>query len=361
MAEAESLESVRNKGFFSLIYELCLGHEVPCLNLTSLFLDLSPVDCVIVDVINKGLTPNLNSFGISMREQELSLQRQCKQLNIELLNLKSLHSLTLQHYVSYPSYPILIEIGKYSSRLQKLDISYFRIHKQRPSRSLFACIGLSMLRSSQRRSEPRLEATPEGFEGNLSVLLRHSFPSLNSLVLSDCGLNSQDLCSLAQASVEGRLPQLRHLDISRNTDVHFHEMFQASCTWDKLLKLNITEIRHFDQLSEAMHSGCLNSLREISISGDQILSYKWESLQRICICPDFYLLKKVDCAVDEGRFPSLRTVCIQYETHVLESNFYKEPAIHSLLQKNISVHQAFLPYYDPFLSAKCLCQLASGM
>ena len=36
-----------------------------------------------------------------------------------------------------------------------------------------------------------------GISGNLSVLLRQSFPSLNSLILSDCGLNSQDLCSLA--------------------------------------------------------------------------------------------------------------------------------------------------------------------
>ena len=58
-----------------------------------------------------------------------------------------------------------------------------------------------------------------GITGNLSILLCHSFPSLNSLILSDCGLNSQDLCSLAQASLEGRLPQLRHLDISDNPDL----------------------------------------------------------------------------------------------------------------------------------------------
>ena len=58
-----------------------------------------------------------------------------------------------------------------------------------------------------------------GITGHLSILLDHSFPSLNSLILSNCGLNSQDLCSLAQASVEGRLPQLKHLDISENTNI----------------------------------------------------------------------------------------------------------------------------------------------
>ena len=55
-----------------------------------------------------------------------------------------------------------------------------------------------------------------GLTGNLSVLFTHSFPTLNTLILSYCGLNSNDLQSLARANVEGKLPQLRHLDISYN-------------------------------------------------------------------------------------------------------------------------------------------------
>ena len=49
--------------------------------------------------------------------------------------------------------------------------------------------------------------------GTLSILLCHSFPSLDTLILSDCAVNSDDLSSLAQATVKLRLPQLRHLDI----------------------------------------------------------------------------------------------------------------------------------------------------
>ena len=52
--------------------------------------------------------------------------------------------------------------------------------------------------------------------GSLSVLMCHYFPYLQILVLRECELNSQDLISLAQASSEGRLPELRHLEMSQN-------------------------------------------------------------------------------------------------------------------------------------------------
>ena len=55
-----------------------------------------------------------------------------------------------------------------------------------------------------------------GVTGVLSILLCHSFPVLETLILSDCWLNSDDLRSLAQANKEGRLPKLKHLDISQN-------------------------------------------------------------------------------------------------------------------------------------------------
>ena len=177
-------------------------------------------------------------------------------------------------------------------------------------------------------------------------------PSLNSLILSNCGLNSQDLCSLAQASVEGRLPQPTHQDISKNSDIYFHDLFQAGCFWSHLIKLNITGIK-YHQVSEIIH---LNSLQEISVYDDQILCCRYQNLKRICLLSRG-LVHRLTSAVDQDEFPARNTVCIQYETDALESNLYKDPGVQSLLEKNISVHFAFLPYHDPFMLANCLCQV----
>ena len=42
------------------------------------------------------------------------------------------------------------------------------------------------------------------------------FPSLINLILIDCYLELQDLCCLTQANLDGKLPRIRHLDISLN-------------------------------------------------------------------------------------------------------------------------------------------------
>ena len=52
-------------------------------------------------------------------------------------------------------------------------------------------------------------------EGNLSVLLRHMLPSLETLMLDDCELNSDDIRSLTEAREQGRLPKLKRLDLSK--------------------------------------------------------------------------------------------------------------------------------------------------
>ena len=61
--------------------------------------------------------------------------------------------------------------------------------------------------------------TAKEFLGSLAILLCHNFPSLQSMVLSDCGLKSQDVSILAQACAKGRLPELRHLDLSENLKI----------------------------------------------------------------------------------------------------------------------------------------------
>ena len=46
--------------------------------------------------------------------------------------------------------------------------------------------------------------------------MARKFRSLQGLTVRNCGLNEDDLRSLARANVAGKLPELRHLDISRN-------------------------------------------------------------------------------------------------------------------------------------------------
>ena len=52
--------------------------------------------------------------------------------------------------------------------------------------------------------------------GRLHMLLTGIFPSLTTLILTGSGLKTQDYTSLAVASVEGKLPELKHLDFSWN-------------------------------------------------------------------------------------------------------------------------------------------------
>ena len=126
-----------------------------------------------------------------------------------------------------------------------------------------------------------------GITGNLSVLLRETFPSLHSLFLSDCGLNFDDLRSLAQASVEDQLPELRHLDISenRNTVDHLENLFYKQCKWEKIHTFNIenqdfNSVKDVKLLARKFTSGCLRALQKLKIS-----SFRQDSVFRRMTTP----------------------------------------------------------------------------
>ena len=126
-----------------------------------------------------------------------------------------------------------------------------------------------------------------GMTGTLSILLCHSFPSLNALILSDCGLSSEDLSSLAQAKVKSRLPQLRHLDISNNSglEVGWQSLFSHTCKWGDLRSLNVESSSNswFSHLSSKVKYGCLQNKENLQLSVDHTflerIDNTWRSLK----------------------------------------------------------------------------------
>ena len=156
----------------------------------------------------------------------------------------------------------------------------------------------------------------------LSILLCHSFPSLNSLILSHCGLNSQDLCSLEEARVERRLPKLTQLDLSENNDLidNCESLFSFHAEWDTLTYLIITQFQQvsnhiFTYLMEKATLGCLRSLQHLKVSVFEakfLQNAKVENLQDLHIyvrLENFATsLSNVVDAIHKETFPNLMSI-----------------------------------------------------
>ena len=151
-----------------------------------------------------------------------------------------------------------------------------------------------------------------GLRGNLSVLFTHSFPTLNTLILNSCDLNANDLQSLARANVEGKLPQLRHLDISNNYNVKISDLFTHSAQWNQLKTLDTADRNILNVESEF-----LTSLEELCISFS-LLAWEdenplpdvtrcWSGLKTIELDYNADILVVSD-GVERGMFPDLTTV-----------------------------------------------------
>ena len=73
----------------------------------------------------------------------------------------------------------------------------------------------------------------------MSEVLNYSLPHLNTLILENCGLNILDLQCLANANVALRLPELKHLDITNNDELHGQLNQLFNCDWNSLVSLNV--------------------------------------------------------------------------------------------------------------------------
>ena len=208
------------------------------------------------------------------------------------VNVPSLTHLTLQRFICTVQHLYMVTESAVLTQLQKLDITH-----------------------------------SSGISGTLSMLMCHSFPLLDTLILNDCGLNSKVLSSLAEASVKDRLPVLKHLDVSENVDRsnHLKYLFSFSAKWQTLEILCTQQSskpvskNDFQMFIDKVQSGCLGSLKDLEVSADQSSylsncdNFKWQSLQRIHICCPFELQSKIltgiGDAVEKDILPSLQTVC----------------------------------------------------
>ena len=262
----------------------------------------------VMNEMNRGSLPNLTQLGITMwslmdaqktkevpiksRESGAIVQRLKEPDYLPPVNVETLTSLTMHGFVCSMYHLDIVTQSKVLTQLHKLDISQ-----------------------------------GSGVTEVLSLLLCHHFPSLENLILSDCGLNAQDLNSLAKANIKGRLPELKYLDISGNTDFekNHESLFAGDAQWDELVQLNCdqpsaTSDKGLDYLIAKLQSGWLKSLGKLTSSvcettvlsenlADSLIGLKELDFRS----PTLNLVKALRniCAgVEKGFLPSLEMVCI---------------------------------------------------
>ena len=198
----------------------------------------------------------------------------------------------------------------------------------------------------------------EVISGHLPQLLENSFPLFTSLVLSDCWLNSGDVKSLAEAKEEGRLPQLKHLDISYNmlttSDLN---CLGKVCPWDDLLTLNI---RGTDIAGNIWLVDNFCFVRELCVFDYPLnrVTAEWPHLRILCLeMSDENVLntalQNIRNAVQEGFFPVLSSICFDFL--VQDKEVWEIPVVRRLSELNISCHTK-VPTENPFTPYLCICQ-----
>ena len=117
-----------------------------------------------------------------------------------------------------------------------------------------------------------------GISGHLSALFRYPFPSLHTLVLRGCWLKSQELSTLTGAIAEGKLPKLELLDISENHTYTFEllVLLRHSLLSLKTLILRNLHLKSGDLccLAQANAEGKLPKLELLDISENEHLKSK---------------------------------------------------------------------------------------
>ena len=245
----------------------------------------------INDVLANGKLPNLTKLHISRRRK--NRERLDKLLDgFDPHKTLKLETLALRHFTISTEELKILSDKLTDIQLTELDLSY------------------------------------SGFTDNLSALFTHSFPRLSSLKLLGCKLNSNDVQSLARANVEGKLPQLRHLDISARFRVEISDLFTHSAQWNQLKTLKASDENVLNVDPE-----CLTSVEELNLwtwrSQIQSITRQWSCLKVIEV-RDEHIASCIADGVERGMFRSLTTIrCDRFDQF--------RPFILKFLKANICV------------------------
>ena len=201
-----------------------------------------------ISIINDSKLPNLVTLHLERVKGDLN--------SLDERKVRKLNSLTLNSFMTGPHEELLESLIKKLStwELKKLDISDNRI-----------------------------------VVGTLYLLESTALPSLKSLIVTDCGLNKRNLRSLGVANENGRLPELTYLDISWNKvsfNVGFNLSLLFSAKFPSLQELIVRDNGLDDDdlraLARANAKGKLPELKHLDISGN----YLEESLKLLTVDPD---------------------------------------------------------------------------
>ena len=192
-------------------------------------------------------------------------------------------------------------------------------------------------------------------EGNLSTLLTGSFPSLHTLTLRKCNLQSTDMYVLTRASVEGNLPELKYLDISLN-DGRIEELFTNHCRWNDLLSLNILHAFYISKGDVDIPPNCFRSLQHLSVS-DQTLCdlfrsrVCWQSLESLHVSmKNGETMSHIVKEQEQHLLPALESLCVNLGD--AERSVFDLDETHKL--RNVSIHDAE-SFGDVFWPWGCVC------
>ena len=211
-----------------------------------------------------------------------------------------------------------------------------------------------------------------GISGKLSILLDHTYPSLDTLVLSNCELTEQDLKSLPLACVGGRLPKLKHLDISRNQLWrHANCFFSNDCKWDHLISIDVTDDQRAKsrehvtgiivKLSKHLSSCNLQSLHELTFTDNQetwSIMAKCEQLQTLRVKTySSKCMATIVSALHDDMLPTLRNVCLSFVADNVgyEGGRLSYESARILTQFGVFSHET-VPSTNPFARRCCSCR-----
>ena len=316
------------------------------------FIKATKLQC-LNDVLKQGFLPNLSQLELDAMQIELDTFLR----EFDLNHTGKLQKLALQSFIISAEELGILSEKLTAVQLTELDLSCSRGLTGNLS-ALFThslnrldTLTLTWCNMNPNDVQSLARANVEGklpqlrhldISGNEDVIIidlfTHSFPRLNTLILSWCDLNSNDVQSLARANVEGKLPQLRHLDISYN-DNKISDLFTHSAQWNQLTSLKGAR----DLTIPNVEHDLLTSLEELHVSECPHENHLppitrcWSGLKTIELYCGKCLLCIAD-SVERGMFPDLTIV--RYDND--DSFSIDELSLFKLLKANIFVRHTEL-------------------